>query len=81
MEVLKMARHGIIILFSLFIINLVPLNAQSINRSQYEATTLFDVQLWGRQGQASASKKFKATVRFSSQFGTTLAVYDLDGIT
>jgi NMD protein affecting ribosome stability and mRNA decay len=53
----------------------------TINRSQYSETTLFDVELWERQGQAAASQKFKATVEFRMQSGTSLMFADLDGDT
>jgi hypothetical protein len=41
--------------------------AQSIDRSQYDETTLFDVKLWEREGTTMATKKYKATVIFVMQ--------------
>jgi NMD protein affecting ribosome stability and mRNA decay len=55
--------------------------AQAIDRSQYSDTTLFDAELWEGQGQNTETRKFKATVQFSSQSGTRIYFQDLDGDT
>jgi hypothetical protein len=51
---------------------------QGIDRSQYEETTLFDYQLWRNNAQDGTVKKFKATVLFRSQNGTSVYFDDLD---
>jgi hypothetical protein len=55
--------------------------AQTVDRTQYTETTLFDLEIWEHQGQARASQKFKATVQFSMQSGTSLIFVDTDGNT
>jgi hypothetical protein len=54
--------------------------AQSIDRSQYDETALFDVKLWEREGTTMATKKYKATVLFVTQGSSAnLYITDLDG--
>jgi hypothetical protein len=57
---------------------------QGIDRSQYEEATIFDVKLWWdndqtrNNDQTLTDKKFKATVLFDYQSGTTIYFADLD---
>jgi len=52
-----------------------------IDHSQYTETTLFNLEIWERQGQASASQRFRATIQFISQSGVDLYFRDIDGNT
>ncbi|GHV59134.1 hypothetical protein AGMMS49579_26760 [Spirochaetia bacterium] len=55
------------------------INAQALDRSQYEETTLFDYKLWANKAQTGETKKFKAPVVFFGQSGTDFYFDDIDG--
>jgi len=67
-----------------FLFVAVSVFGQEIDRSQYEETTLSDLEVWWKGGYESYSKRFKVTVFCS---GTTvltfprMTFYDLDGET
>ncbi|GHT65736.1 hypothetical protein FACS1894110_08220 [Spirochaetia bacterium] len=55
------------------------INAQALDRSQYEETTLFDYKLWANKAQNGETRKFKAPVVFFGQTGTDFYFDDIDG--
>jgi hypothetical protein len=75
-----MNRLKIIIILGLLAVGFESLFAQTIDRSQYEGTTLFDYMLWyNEQGLNVPSRKFKATVYFFNSSGTNMSFTDEAG--
>jgi hypothetical protein len=54
------------------------INAQSVNRSEYEETTLSNYEIWLNQAEVGDAKKFRASVLFSMQSETTFYFTDLN---
>jgi|GEM_PF-2243241 len=61
-----------------FLIGCSDLFSQTIDRSLYEETTLFDLEIWTNTATQKETRKFKAAVLFADQRGPSLGFYDLD---
>ncbi|GHV36105.1 hypothetical protein AGMMS49546_00780 [Spirochaetia bacterium] len=72
-----MKKFTAIVLLTLLIAGFI--NAQSIDRSRYEGTTLSAYELWLNKAGQGDTKKFKASVLYSMRSKTIMYFTDLDG--
>jgi hypothetical protein len=71
-----MKKFELMMVFCLICVNFMF--SQDIDISQYEETTLFDYRLWCQNAPRGDVKRFKTTVLFEMQSGTTFYFRDLD---
>jgi hypothetical protein len=67
--------------FVVFFVGCLPIFAQNIDRSNYQAIDPFDYELSVKQVKNGAVRQYKSTVQFSMQSGTTYYFKSLDGNT
>jgi hypothetical protein len=71
----------IVFVFVVFFVGYLPIFAQNIDRSKYQAIDPFDYELSIKQVKNGAVRQYKSTVQFSMQSGSTYYFKSLDGNT
>ncbi|MDR2446075.1 MAG: hypothetical protein LBD58_02090 [Treponema sp.] len=70
-----------VVFLTIFFVGCLPIFAQNIDRSNYQAIDPFDYELSIKQVKNGAVRQYKSAVQFSMQSGTTYYFESLDGNT